>query len=515
MRQITPAVLCFVLLMSTVACGNGFSTFNKRTIHTKVLTLKKPPAGEPAYVYISFNVPAGVESISAELEYDKKGGKNRLEIGVFDERFSGKHDDKNGFRGWSGSVRNGFFITPNDATYGYRKGRLNAGKWHLIVGLAALEADSIEVKLDLKFNSSPVELTKLHETERSKEFKHEKRKDGLQTGWYRGDLHAHTFHSDGRWSVKAILDSAVANNLDFISITDHNTFSHHSEIDELQSQYPKLLILKGEEITTYGGHLNVWGLNTGQWVDFRVLPNSAASALRMAKETHAFGGLIAANHPMMDCGGCKWTYGDWEQVDAVEIWNATWDSQDEEALKLWDGLLRQGKKITAFGSSDTHQPPSEPSEYPTNLAAGSPTVFVAAKDAGREALFKGIKSGGVYVAEDSSKRVDFWIDEPQRERGGEPETIGVGEFPVFAKPGESLFYGVNLDGFAEGSKVYLISYFGGEKPSVKEFSVGKKRFELRKSFRFGGKGYVRLEVRNPDGSMAAFTNPIWLSGKES
>ncbi len=514
MEQMIRVVLCFVLLVFSIGCGNGFSTLtNKQTYKTTRLTLKKPPAGEPAYVYIPFDVPAGVKSISTVLEYDKKGGKNRLEIGVFDERFGGKHNDKSGFRGWSGSVRNGFYITQNDATFGYRQGQLNAGKWYLIIGLAALEKDEIEVKVDWIFNDIPAELTKTHETERSKLFKHEKRKAGPETTWFRGDLHSHTFHSDGRWSVKAILDSTVANNLDFVSVTDHNTFSHHAEIDELQNKYPKLLVLKGEEITTYGGHLNVWGLKRDQWVDFRVSPGTTDSAKRMAKEAHEFGGLISANHPTMDCGGCTWTYGDWGNVDAVEIWNATWDSQDEEALKIWDGLLQQGKKITAVGSTDTHQPPYEPSDYPTNLAAGSPTVFISAKALDQERLFEGIKAGGVYVAADSSKRVDFWVDKPQSPGMSEPETIGIGETAVRAKAGGTIDCGINLDGFIEGAKVRLISFVGSEKPLIEEFPVANERFELRRKLQYGGAGYIRLEVRNPDGSMAAFTNPIWFGSK--
>ena len=85
--------------------------------------------------------------------------------------------------------------------------------------------------------------------------------------------------------------------------------------------------------------------------------------------------MASINHPTMSCGGCTWGYGDW-RLEAVEIWNAKWDEEDEEALKIWDELLQKGQKITAIGSSDTHMPPYEESEYPTNLAVGSPTVFV-------------------------------------------------------------------------------------------------------------------------------------------
>lgn len=56
-------------------------------------------------------------------------------------------------------------------------------------------------------------------------------------------------------------------------------------------------------------------------------------------------------------GGCDWSYGDWTRMDSAEIWNGAWDAQDEAALKKWDEFLRQGERITAIGSSDTHNPP--------------------------------------------------------------------------------------------------------------------------------------------------------------
>ena len=116
-----------------------------------------------------------------------------------------------------------------------------------------------------------------------------------------------------------------------------------------QKNYPDILALKGQEVTTYGGHINVWGLSNGEWIDFRVPPQKEESAKQISSEAEKLGGIASINHPTMDCGGCNWTYGNWENMASVEIWNATWDSQDESALKLWDKLLQKGKIITAIG----------------------------------------------------------------------------------------------------------------------------------------------------------------------
>ncbi len=44
-------------------------------------------------------------------------------------------------------------------------------------------------------------------------------------GWYRGDLHAHTLHSDGSWDAQGLAEFARARALNFLSLTDHNTVS--------------------------------------------------------------------------------------------------------------------------------------------------------------------------------------------------------------------------------------------------------------------------------------------------
>ena len=41
-------------------------------------------------------------------------------------------------------------------------------------------------------------------------------------------------------------------------ITDHNTISHLAEIAQYQGEGP--LLIPGQEITTYYGHANAWGI---------------------------------------------------------------------------------------------------------------------------------------------------------------------------------------------------------------------------------------------------------------
>ena len=93
--------------------------------------------------------------------------------------------------------------------------------------------------------------------------------------WLAGDLHAHTFHSDGVMSVAELAAHAVERGLDFVAVTDHNTVSHHALLGPASSRYG-VTLLPGQEVTTELGHAGVLG-DTG-WVDFREPASSWLSA---------------------------------------------------------------------------------------------------------------------------------------------------------------------------------------------------------------------------------------------
>ena len=124
-------------------------------------------------------------------------------------------------------------------------------------------------------------------------------------GWR--SAHAH-LHSDGDWTIAGLISSACNSGLDFIVITDHNTASHHAEIDRLSKGSRQSLVLRGEEITTYGGHTNAGDFPREWWIDFRSRPGDTSRISAIAAQAHRAGALISINHPFGLCGGCAWSY---------------------------------------------------------------------------------------------------------------------------------------------------------------------------------------------------------------
>jgi len=302
------------------------------------------------------------------------GPGNVVDIGIFDSR---GHDflDPTGFRGWSGSSKPEFFLACDDATPGYIRGHLFPGEWNIILGVDRLDPGGARYEVNVTIESgsqapihSPLPRTGEGPGVRDSPTRHSALSTQHPPRWLKGDLHCHTLHSDGLNSVEEIVRNAINLGLDFLAVTDHNTNTHHEDLDRL-SHLP-IVLIPGEEVTTYWGHANMWGLR--EWIDFRCADEDSIQAVR--KYVLRKGGLISVNHPK--CVGPPWLFRGWEGYPAMEVWQAPWRFHNWESLERWDSLLRKGERVVAVGGSDVHSiPPAEP-RHPHGLA--NPTTWVYA-----------------------------------------------------------------------------------------------------------------------------------------
>lgn len=169
------------------------------------------------------------------------------------------------------------------------------------------------------------------------------------------ELHCHTIHSDGDFTVKELLSAAAEDHLALIALTDHNTFSGCYELDE--SITPSI---KGIEWTTYFGHMLVLGAN--KFVDWRdAVPDNIDEKIKQVK---ACGGIVGIAHPFQlgspMCTGGRWEFNvkDWRNVDYIEIWHEAFsfeNYENDKALSFWTSLLDKGFHIAAAYGRDWHR----------------------------------------------------------------------------------------------------------------------------------------------------------------
>ncbi|MBA3514979.1 MAG: PHP domain-containing protein [Pyrinomonadaceae bacterium] len=513
-RLFTFTLICSALWLTTPPNVNGVQGAKSRLTPTveRLVHLSPLTADTSRYVYVPFDVPRNAIRINVSYQYDRANGTNTIDIGLFDARSSGLDTDPRGFRGWSGGRRSEFFVSRDEATPGYLSGEIPAGKWRIILGLYRVAPAGVDVsfridietkenilpgRIRVKGNPSPSPATSSVTpiAENSAPQLSSGGVNGHGARWWRGDLHVHTVHSDGNWTVAELASSARNTGLDFIVVTDHNTASHHAEIDRLTKGSGQPLVLRGEEITTHGGHTNAWGLPSGTWIDFRVRVGDTARISSIAAQAHRAGALISINHPFVLCGGCAWSYdAAARDFDAIEVWNGPWDFTDEPALTMWDKILQSGRRITAIASSDSHRP---------DTPIGQPTTHVAAKVLSQAAILNAIRQGRVYLTAEAARPIVSFEAEAATSKRHSRWTIG--DDIRLSAPGTIRFF-IKTEAVSLGATISLIS--NGQ--MIRSFPAKTDGQPQVIEIECPHDSYFRLEVRDKTKRVLALTNPIYV-----
>jgi len=449
------------------------------------------------YREVPFTVPSGITRLTIEFSYTARDERTTIDLGLFDgERF----------RGWSGGNKATFTISESDATPSYLPGPVRPGTWKLVLGVpniregvhSEFQAHIYFSRADSPLPASPFSAKPVNTTR----------------GWYRGDLHMHTGHSDGSCKSQSgaqvpcpvfkTAEAAVSRGLDFIAITDHNTTSQYDAERELQPYFDRLLLLAGREITTFEGHANVFGPT--QFIDFRVGSARVPNTKALLQAVHDLHGLISINHPADPsgeaCMGCGWTAQDTDfaRIDAIEAVNGGDTDTRISGIPFWEEKLNQGFRLTAVGGSDNHHADVE--NTPSSI--GHPTTVIHAEELSQTAILEGIRSGRVFIDVDGSRDriLDFWA----------------------ARGSSNVYMGENFN-VAQGSTIRFsvhVTHAIGARVEVIEDShridlladSALKQDEETKTFDWHGDGsrhWFRVNVRSVEGRLLLVGNPVYVN----
>jgi hypothetical protein len=465
-------ILGAVLVAAAAAPPHGRAADPARRVVKVHYTPPDRAAGR--YQYVPFEVPAGTTRLTVSYAYDRAGGANVVDLGLYEP---GPLDlGSAAFRGWSGGARESATLTATEATPGYWPGPLPAGEWHVALGLYKVAEAGLDVEVTIETGASDVLVKAAGLPPRPAE--------PLRAGarWYSGGVHVHTVHSDGALTVAEVSARAKAAGLDFIVITDHNNTTHQTEPAPVDG----LLRIVGEEITTPGGHAGAWGVGGYRRdVDFRVLPGDPRIA-DLVRAVTGRGGLFTINHPSASCAGCGWEHAVPEGVTGIEISNGN-HAEMAQAIAMWDRLLLQGRRIVAVGSSDWHRGTS-----PIDVAS----VRVWADELSTRAILGGLRAGRVVVMADGRTPPPLMVARAGRRRAVAGETLPLGRrakvrLDVTLPVG---LLGGRVDLVADGTVV------------ASEPAKTRVRFERAAA----GDRYLRIHVFGPDGAPRAVTNPVFL-----
>ena len=447
------------------------------------------------YVLLPFKVPPQAARIDVGYTYDHAVPSvpgappgNAIDLGLFDP--GGAEFGGSGFRGWSGTARQEIYVAPNDATPGYLPGPLTPGIWHIVLGLYMIHPAGCNYQVTVRLTQGST-TEALAPSWPAPEVRQE-------TRWYRGDLHAHSHHSEASGMLADLIAAAREQGLDFLAVTEHNTISHHRLLGEFRTT--DFLPIPGQEITTYLGHANVWGAD--RWIEFRL--HRDVDLTRAISMAHAAGGLFSANHPKTN--GPPWEFGTFAGIDCLEVWQGPWFLSNYQSRALWDRLLRSGQRVVGVGGSDQHQPAA--SEGPTWHRVGQPTTWVYAPALEQAAILAAIEAGHVAISADPhGPRLELWG------RAGE-RPVMMGDVLLAARQRPVRFHG-RVRG-ASGLVLRLVSTKG----IVAELPIDQDDFCFEHTLKTRVPTYLRAEVAEPLAPeeanepaalmLRAMSNPIYV-----
>jgi hypothetical protein len=430
------------------------------------------------HIQLPFTVPAHTKQIEISLSFAPErvhGFHNMLTLTLF---------DPNGFRGAGhrGGANHQVFIDANSATPGYLPGHLPTGEWvaqidsHMI-----MPGEPLHYWLDVTVTTGDATAPTVDSPRKSTV------RPQRGPGWYRGDLHSHTNHSDaGDRTVVELVQMARDHGLDFLFLTDHNTTSSLSEV--LSMADAAFLTAGGIELTTFWGHALCLGAR--QWVDWRVRPGSGEIA-RIAAESYAADQVFVIAHPNSGgdpgCTGCAWRYGDMMPGNArvVEIWNGPWagDSNNEATLALWYDWLNQGRRLAASAGTDTHGR--------QDYAARPGFNIIYAESLTEAALLRALVAGKLYLS--SGPQLEFYA----RSESGRTWMIGDAvDEPV-------VLHWACHDAPAN-AQVRLIANGRLQQQWSSEWAASQVTITPNQA------DWVVLEVRALAGELLAITNPVFF-----
>ena len=453
-------------------------------------------ADHQSYREVPFTVPAGVERITIAFDYTGKEQRSVIDLGLL--------GPDGALRGWSGGNKRQFTISSVDATPSYMPAPIAPGKWALLLGVPNMRPQGhadytaqVYFSRGLGAADEPAIL-----------------RPALRSGaaWYRGDLHAHTAHSDGSCAstggtsvpcpLYLTVQAAAARKLDFLAITEHNGVSHAHAIRELQPYFDQLLLMPGRELTTFTGHANFFGSLAP--LDFRIGAGHQADWNGMLADAARLHGLVSVNHPVRPsgerCMGCGWeNNADLARVQMIEAVNGPDADSIWSGVPFWEKQLQRGLHPTAIGGSDDHR-----AGMGSDTHIGSPTTVVHAAELSQLAILDGLRAGHVFV--DVTGSPDRLL-ELEADSGGAHAMMGDA---LAAPAGAAVRFSVHVAHAAGATVAVLLD--GAAAPLLAQRQVDSA--DVHRTFDWtsdGQRHWLRVEVRDAQGHLLLLGNPVYLN----
>ncbi len=379
------------------------------------LTGRVSPSPRVHYRMHTFDLAPGAARLTVRLRFHKER-LCQLFLAVFDpQEYRGTRMNPAGY----GDITLELQLGEREAGPGALPGPLRPGRWRVMVDIERTTETAdyvVEVVAEAEMVDAIVPTG--DRTGRATSGANDAPVIVRGAGWYRGELHAHSWNSDGKVPVWQVVEAARAYGLDFLALTDHFTTAGWRDLAGAGGS--DLALLHGLELTGHGGHANLHGLHRwvniyadGPALDTRNRPTAVGPAETtdpdaqwdinaVARAAHEQGGLFCVNHPFSGDLGWRYHAFDWDLADLMEIYHHLEGPHNALALGLWDEHLRQGRRIIGVAGIDSHHPREQ------RHRLGQCFTYVHARELSEAGIIAGLRAGRVYAS--LGPRLEYWAE---------------------------------------------------------------------------------------------------------
>lgn len=331
-----------------------------------------------------------------------------------------------------------------------------------------------------------------------------------QPGWYCGELHTHSSHSDGFDSPLQLVAEAKIQGLDFLAITDHNRVDVLDKFEE----DPEVLVIPGMEITLQNGHFNVYGIQG--WLDWMEnvcigyltikLAGKYLTPTALMRRITSQGLITSINHPLRTPFEWRDNATELQYVHCLEIWNKPdWPdtvNSNPRAVALWTRWLNEGYRTTAVGGSDHHVSKPRPGEHIPTERLGWPRNYIYAQELSGVAILAALRQRQVYVT--MGPQVTFQAD------------IDGNTYDIGAETGEAsglLKFKATISNSPPSAYAQIIK--NGEVLVKVPVEAGQTSLYCEDEILPARGVWYRLEVYDTEKQLLAITNPIFVGPRRT
>lgn len=224
------------------------------------LTGQVSPSPRVHYRMHTFELAPGATRLTVRLHFHKER-LCQLFLAVFDpQEYRGTRMNPAGY----GDITLELQFGEREAGPGALPGLLRPGRWRVMIDIERT-TETAEYVVEVVAEAEPVDVNVLTDDLTGRATSEAKGGSVSMrgAGWYRGELHAHSWNSDGKVPVWQVVEAARAYGLDFLALTDHFTTAGWRDLAGAGGS--DLALLHGLELTGHGGHANLHGLH--EWVN--------------------------------------------------------------------------------------------------------------------------------------------------------------------------------------------------------------------------------------------------------